>query len=688
MMAVNTCNKLNKLMISGTFLLLHQVYRVTTMECGTVNIVRPRVLGGTDALKGEWPFVATIQNQSNYICGGTIISNRHILTAAHCVQKKNSLRILSPHEVIVRVGSYNISNESEMGVVQRNVSDIFIHPDWDVFAYAFDADIAILVLSETITFTYGIQPVCMPADGIMEQVEGIVVGWGLQENRMRAEIPRQTSVRAINESHCLREDNGIAIFTSARTFCGGDGDGTPSSGDSGGGFFFISGSSWAQYGILSAIRANATGHVIPNAYHIYTNLTQFKNWMIETVNQTGGEVGEAVLSIIINGYCDYTDSADPDKAFYKCWLYDIDIQRNNVEVSRFVGSHLLGKTNMDVESIHFQNGTMYYLPNGFGLFFGNIKYMIVGDGKPDGVILGTKAIRRSDLQNLDKLLKISFLRNDIETLNGDSLWDLPNLQFFRLIYNRLRTLSDETFIKNKELKEVYLNSNQLSSLPASLFENNLLLEIVDLRKNFLRTIDERLFQTNSRLRGISFVSNLLEMLPANLLKNIFSLTLVDFKNNLLTTIDETLFETNGNLTAASFASNRIESLPRNLFRNNSLLDIVYFRNNSLTALNDNLFEKNEKLKSVSFASNRLALLQRNLFKNNLLLRWIDFSNNTLKDIYMDFDEFQQLRLIDLTLNNCVNAKFVRQTNRNPTNDSKIFGNVAEFKRHVSASCIG
>ncbi len=63
-----------------TFVILLQVWRVSSTVCGTVNIVRPRILGGNYALKGEWPFIASIQNQTKYVCGGTIISNRHILT--------------------------------------------------------------------------------------------------------------------------------------------------------------------------------------------------------------------------------------------------------------------------------------------------------------------------------------------------------------------------------------------------------------------------------------------------------------------------------------------------------------------------------------------------------------------------------------------------------------------------------
>lgn len=174
----------------------------------------------------------------------------------------------------MRLGAYNLTDKNERGVIERNVAEIFIHPDWDVYDNKFDADIAILLLSENITFTYDIQPVCIPGDGVIENIIGTVVGWGLTENTSCAEILRQIYIKAIS----FRTDIGIVAYTSARTFCGGEGDGTPNSGDSGGGFFVISGSVWIQYGIVSAIRTNATGHLIENSFAIYTNLT--KNWTI------------------------------------------------------------------------------------------------------------------------------------------------------------------------------------------------------------------------------------------------------------------------------------------------------------------------------------------------------------------------------------------------------------------------
>ena len=73
-------NFVHILLVCVSLKLLLQVDRVITLDCGTVNFVRPVILGGSPAIKGEWPFIAAIQNRSKYICGGTIISNRHILT--------------------------------------------------------------------------------------------------------------------------------------------------------------------------------------------------------------------------------------------------------------------------------------------------------------------------------------------------------------------------------------------------------------------------------------------------------------------------------------------------------------------------------------------------------------------------------------------------------------------------------
>ena len=58
------------------------------LECG-LNIKHgTRIVGGRPADPQEWPWMAALlrDGDDNY-CGGTLITDKHILTAAHCVDR-------------------------------------------------------------------------------------------------------------------------------------------------------------------------------------------------------------------------------------------------------------------------------------------------------------------------------------------------------------------------------------------------------------------------------------------------------------------------------------------------------------------------------------------------------------------------------------------------------------------------
>lgn len=208
------------------------------------------------------------------------------LSAAHCVSRTSSASLV-PDDVLVILGAYNLRSNEE-GVVKEGVLEIRVHPDWNPYSGRYDADIAILNLNQSVSFTNYIQPVCIPDDNaIVEGFLGSIVGWGFTENGSNAhvEYPLKTETNALNASYCYTTDPFVSHISSGRTFCGGGRNGMPAKGDSGGGFFALSGLSWVQYGIVAAIRTDHAGNIQLNAIAIYTNVKLFRPWIIENLGQ-------------------------------------------------------------------------------------------------------------------------------------------------------------------------------------------------------------------------------------------------------------------------------------------------------------------------------------------------------------------------------------------------------------------
>lgn len=73
------------------------------------------------------------------------------------------------------IGKYNLTRD-EPESVTSTVNEIKIHDDWKPFHQKWDADIAILVLNQTVKYSSRILPICLPSDGTVENVyDGYVV---------------------------------------------------------------------------------------------------------------------------------------------------------------------------------------------------------------------------------------------------------------------------------------------------------------------------------------------------------------------------------------------------------------------------------------------------------------------------------------------------------------------------------
>ncbi|KAJ0170313.1 hypothetical protein K1T71_014241 [Dendrolimus kikuchii] len=136
-----------------------------------------RIVGGKNAKFGEWPWQVLVR-ESTWLglftknkCGGVLITNRFVTTAAHC--QPGFLASL-----VAVFGENDISGDKEpLNPVTRNVRRVIVHRHYD--AATFENDLALLELESPVKFDAHIVPICMPPDeadytGRM----ATVTGWG------------------------------------------------------------------------------------------------------------------------------------------------------------------------------------------------------------------------------------------------------------------------------------------------------------------------------------------------------------------------------------------------------------------------------------------------------------------------------------------------------------------------------
>ncbi|CAL8351935.1 unnamed protein product [Lota lota] len=247
-------------------------------DCGRSRFKTSRIVGGQDAEAGEFPWQVSLHvKQYGHVCGASIINQRWLVTAAHCVKEEANNKFSQPGTWEAYLGLHT-QQQLEKTAVRRGLKQIIPHPYYNEFTY--DNDIALMELISDVPYSDHIQPICMPsAQHDFPPGQSVwITGWGAtREGGTAATVLQKAQVRVINQTVCNSLlGNQITsrmlcagILTGGVDACQGDSGGPLSSPSLGGRMFLAGVVSWGD----GCARRDKPG--------IYTRLTKFRGWIKE-----------------------------------------------------------------------------------------------------------------------------------------------------------------------------------------------------------------------------------------------------------------------------------------------------------------------------------------------------------------------------------------------------------------------
>ncbi|KAL3285560.1 hypothetical protein HHI36_000090 [Cryptolaemus montrouzieri] len=274
----------------------HRNIRLLPEDCGQINIGE-RIINGNETGLLEFPWMALLSyrlaNGPEFRCGGSIINDRYILTAAHCI---TGLR----YPLIgVRVGEHDLRTRPDCETVKNkttcapNVQDVGIgraipHPRYN--RTSFTDDIGLIRLSSRLNFVENVAPICLPVtqEAASYNFTGrkvIVTGFGATETGRNSPVLLKVNIPFVEPNECRRVYENSAPIGHRQLCAGGQNKQDSCGGDSGGPLQVATAlydePRYVQHGITSFGPRNCGADGNPG---VYTKIAYYMDWILDTIS--------------------------------------------------------------------------------------------------------------------------------------------------------------------------------------------------------------------------------------------------------------------------------------------------------------------------------------------------------------------------------------------------------------------
>ncbi|KAJ8012162.1 hypothetical protein DPEC_G00065820 [Dallia pectoralis] len=249
---------------------------VTATGCGVPTTPpNSRVINGEEARPYSWPWQVSLESFFP-TCGGTLIAENWVMTAAHCITFHTYRVVLAEHDM-------NTDEGHEQSIM---VDKMILHPDWNNNCVSCGNDIALLKLGRRAVINDKVQLACLPENGaiLTHNQPCYISGWGrLYSGGPAATQLQQALLPVVEHSVCRRSDWwGSSVKTTM--ICAGGGDKSACHGDSGGPLSCQgSDSKWYVQGVTSFVDGRSCN--TPQKPTVFTRVASFIPWISQTMAQ-------------------------------------------------------------------------------------------------------------------------------------------------------------------------------------------------------------------------------------------------------------------------------------------------------------------------------------------------------------------------------------------------------------------
>ncbi|KYN08136.1 Venom serine protease 34 [Cyphomyrmex costatus] len=197
---------------------------VNNDDCCKCGWKKPtKIVGGMETGVNEYPMMAGLVDlfEKDVFCGATIISKKHVLTAAHCLIDTD------PSTVNILVGDHDLTTGADTNASRLyTIAKFYMHPLYNIQPP--QNDIAIVMVNSVISFNEEVGPACLPFQHQFDSFAGsnvVLLGWGLTNySQMKSNVLQKVTVAVITNQECRKEyptitNDHICTYTEGKDAC-------------------------------------------------------------------------------------------------------------------------------------------------------------------------------------------------------------------------------------------------------------------------------------------------------------------------------------------------------------------------------------------------------------------------------------------------------------------------------------